>query len=119
MHEMGIALEVARLAREAAAAEGAPRVVSLRLRVGRWAGVEPESLRFALETLASTAEPGDALLGCRLDLERVEPEFACPACGERYCAEGYLEPCPACGGLGADLVAGDELSLTEIEVEER
>lgn len=120
MHEMGIAMEVARIAREEALSRGASRLTALRVRVGGWSGVDPESLRFSLETLVSpqVSEPGDVLLGCRVDLDLVAPEFCCPTCDLRYGASGYLEPCPGCGGHGAELVAGDELFLAEIELEE-
>lgn len=114
MHEMGIAAEVARIARQEAEAAGASRVVALRLRVGRWSGVEPESLRFALEAVGE----GTPLAGCRVEIEAVEPTFACPGCGREYPGSGYFDPCPGCGALGAGLVAGDELSLAEIEVED-
>ncbi|MBI5016650.1 MAG: hydrogenase maturation nickel metallochaperone HypA [Deltaproteobacteria bacterium] len=120
MHEMGIALEVARIAREEAASQGGARVTALRVRVGGWSGVDPESLRFSLETLVSptAAEPDDLLSGCRIDLDLVAPEFSCPGCGLRFAASGYLEACPACGADGAELVAGDELSLVELELED-
>ncbi|GAB4270175.1 MAG: hydrogenase maturation nickel metallochaperone HypA [Deferrisomatales bacterium] len=114
MHEMGIAMEVARLAQEEARAAGASRVVGMRLRIGRWSGVEVESLRFALGAVTE----GTALEGCAVEVDVVEPTFACGACGERYRGEGYLDPCPACGGYGAELIAGDELTLAEIEVDE-
>lgn len=120
MHELGIATDVARIARETAAGQGAARIVSLRLRVGAWSGVEPASLRFALETLSApgVCEAGDPLQGVRVDLERVEPEFLCPSCGLEYRGEGYFDPCPRCGGLGGTLVRGEELELVEIEVDD-
>ena len=114
MHEMGIAAEVARIAIQEAEAAGAGRVVALRLRVGRWSGVEVESLRFALEV----AGEGTPLAGCRAEIETVEPTFACRSCGREYPGTGYFDPCPHCGALGSDLVAGDELSLAELEVED-
>lgn len=120
MHEMGIAVEVARIAREEALARGAVRVTALRVRVGAWSGVDPESLRFALETLTSpeVAGPEDLLTSCRVALDLVQPLFACPACGLRYEGTGYLDPCPGCGGLGAELTAGEELHLAELELED-
>ncbi len=113
LHETGIAAEVARIAAEEAEAAGAVRVLGLRLRVGRWSGVEVESLRFALGIVGE----GTPLEGCRLVIDLVEPTFRCGPCGGEYAAGGYLEPCPHCGVLGAELVAGDELTLAEIEVE--
>ncbi len=118
MHEMGIAMEVLRIAVEAAGpAVGpgdGPRIRTLKLRVGRWSGVEPESLRFSLEVVSE----GTRFEGGQLEIELVEPEFSCGSCARSYRAEGYLDPCPFCGGSAEALVAGDELVLSEIEVEE-
>lgn len=114
MHEMGIALEVARLAEEEARSAGASRVTRLGLRIGRWSGVEVTSLRFALDVVGE----GTMLEGCAVAIETVEPTFACRACEVTYVSEGYLDPCPHCGGVGAKMVSGDEMTLAEIEVED-
>ena len=115
MHEMGIAMEVAKLAEEEARRNGAAKVECLYLRVGRWSGAEPETLRFALETIAGDFE---MLAGSRVEIETVEPTFKCSACAVPFVAESYFDPCPACGGGGGELVGGDELLLTGIEVED-
>ncbi len=69
-----------RIAAQEAAAAGAERVTALRLRVGEWSGVEVESLRFALVVLT---EDGALPEGCRVEIESVEPLFACRSCGPR------------------------------------
>lgn len=115
MHEMGIAAEVVRIACEEAAKNGARVVKGLTLRVGRWSGVEPESLRFALEALGE----GTPAARCRIEIETVEPAFDCVTCGVPYGAEDRFSPCPRCGGPGGDLVAGDEMTLREIDVEDK
>lgn len=107
-------MEVVRLTGEEAARAGAERVSRIRLRVGRWSGVQVESLCFALEV----ATEGTALQGCVVDVEEVEPSFRCGSCAETYPAEGYGDPCPKCGGRAAELASGDELTLAEIEVED-
>lgn len=115
MHEMGIAMEVAKLAEEEARRNGASRVECLCLRVGKWSGAEPETLRFALESISGEFE---ILAGSRVEIETVEPTFSCTACGARYVAESYFDPCPTCGSDAGELVGGDELLLASIEVED-
>ena len=114
MHEMGIAAELVRIALEEAQRNGAERVTGLTLRVGHWSGVEVESLRFALEAVGM----GTPLEGCRVEIERVPPTFACNDCNIPYEAENRFDPCPRCKGPGGDLVAGDEMLLAAIEVED-
>jgi Zn finger protein HypA/HybF involved in hydrogenase expression len=51
MHEMSIAMEVCRIAEDQVGLAALARVRAIGLVVGKRSGVEPESLRFCLETL--------------------------------------------------------------------
>ena len=53
MHEMSIALEIARLAEERLG-DAAPQLVTVAVEVGDDAGVEPASLEFCLEAVFAT-----------------------------------------------------------------
>ena len=112
---MGIAMEIARVAVTEATKENACKVSRLNLRVGRWSGVEIESLRFSLETVSE----GTMLEGCQFDIVPVEPHFKCKNCGNTFGAESYFDPCPACAETGAEMVAGDEMTLVDLEVDEQ
>jgi len=114
MHEMGIAAEISRIVLDEAERGGGGRVNSISLTIGRWSGVEIETLRFAMEVVAE--ETG--LDGVELKIEVVEPTFKCSDCGREFIAESRLTPCPSCGSMAGDMVAGDELAIKEIEVEE-
>lgn len=115
MHETGLAIEIAKLAQEALmGVEGTPKVSSLHLKVGRWSGAEPQTLEFALKVVLDDTE----LAGAKVELELVEPTFHCPDCDTEYVADHRLDPCPKCGGLRGVFVAGDELLLTHLEIED-
>ncbi len=91
MHELGIAQNLVDLVSREVAGHPGARVIAVRLRVGELAGVEPEALGFAFDALkAETACAGAALV--------VEPVGAAWA--------------------GGELVAGTELDLMAIELEE-
>ena len=111
---MGIAMEIARIAVEEAERHNARRVSVLALAVGRWSGVEPETLRFVLGIVCEDS----ILKGCEVKVEVIEPTFDCIDCGEKFIAEGRFDPCPKCGGAGGPLVAGDELNISHLEVED-
>ena len=79
MHEMSIALEIARIAEEKLGAS-APMLVGLAVDVGDTSGVEPSSLEFCLEAVFSTPpfsgarprivpHPGDVLRVAYLEIE--------------------------------------------------
>jgi hydrogenase nickel incorporation protein HypA/HybF len=112
MHEAGLAQTALELACSEAQRAGASAIRRIVLRVGRFAGVEPEALRFAYEALVT----GTPAAGAMLELETVAARCRCAACG------GVFEPldavfvCPACGALDAQWLAGRELELARVEV---
>lgn len=84
MHEMGVAMEICRIAEAYVGTEAAQFVSSITVIVGDDAGVEPSSLEFCLEALFAqppfggaavhiTRESGDAL---RVDY--LEVDDGCP-----------------------------------------
>jgi Zn finger protein HypA/HybF involved in hydrogenase expression len=84
MHEMGVAMEICRIAEAHVGTDAARLLTSVTVIVGDDAGVEPSSLEFCLETLFAqppfggaavhlTRVPGDAL---RVDY--LEVDDGCP-----------------------------------------
>jgi Zn finger protein HypA/HybF involved in hydrogenase expression len=67
VHEMSVAIEVCRIVEERVSAKLMRRVVTVGLDVGDDSGVEPDSLRFWLESLLSSPPFGSA----RPAIERV------------------------------------------------
>jgi len=65
MHEMSIASSVLEGVRKESARRGGVRVVTVGLKVGELAGVDPESLRFCFETMVA----GTDLAPLALDIE--------------------------------------------------
>lgn len=119
MHELGLAQTLLEQVRAVAREHGNPRVARVRVRIGEYAGVEPEALRFAFEVLRDDC----GLAGAALDIERVPARLRCPACGaerEVRGADGALaadRTCSGCGGM-AELALGQELELAAIDVED-
>lgn len=83
MHEMSVALEIARIA-EVKLGRAAPQLVTVAVDVGDDAGIEPSSLEFCLEAVFATppfvgAKP--QILRCNGDVLRVaylEIDDGCP-----------------------------------------
>ena len=80
MHEMGIASSVLDAANVEAARRPGSRVMKVGVRIGDWAGVDPESLRFCFDALVAGGSPPlpaldiDFRPGNELDLVYVELE---------------------------------------------
>ncbi len=115
MHELSVASALVAQAERAAVAAGSGRVVAVRVRLGRLSGLVPDSLSFGFEVAAT----GTALEGARLEVERVEPVVWCTPCGAAVTlASPTRFRCPVCDTPSAELLAGRDLELTSLEVED-
>jgi Zn finger protein HypA/HybF involved in hydrogenase expression len=85
VHELSVALEICRIAEERLGPGELARLVGLGVEMGDESGLEPENLRFCLETLLSsppfgaarpviTRLPGDALRVTYLEIEDGRPD---------------------------------------------
>jgi hydrogenase nickel incorporation protein HypA/HybF len=114
VHELSIAQCVVDEACEAAARSGGVRVTKLMLRIGALAGVVDEALRFSFEVAAE----GTVCQGAALEIERVDLRVMCTHCEKpRTISNGFLLICPECGLPAPEIVAGQELELTSVEIE--
>jgi hydrogenase nickel incorporation protein HypA/HybF len=109
MHELSIAGAVVDTALRHAEDR---RVLVVTLRVGEMRQVIPDSLAFYWDIVArdSLAE------GARLEQIVVRTRMRCGACAHEWEPE-LMFRCPECGGAG-EVLAGDELEVDSIEVEE-
>jgi hydrogenase nickel incorporation protein HypA/HybF len=111
MHELSIASAVVATAEQHAAG----RVVTVvTVRAGGLRQVVPRSLEFYFELVAR----GTGCEGARLELELVAPRLRCEECGDEWGPEDSGFRCPACGAGTVAVVAGDELLVESIEVDE-
>ncbi len=113
MHELSVTQGLLAVVLEHAEKAGARRVIRIDLRVGAMAGVVDESIQFYFDFL-SRETPAE---GAQLSFTHVPARFSCRGCG------GEFEPgernwvCPACGAVGGDIVAGQEMTVESIEIE--
>ena len=113
MHELSIALELVELATAEARRLGTVRVVALHLRAGPLCGVVPDALRFSFDVAAA----GTAIEGARLEIEPEAVVVWCAACAEsRTLADIHHRRCPVCDRPTPDLLSGDGLELTALEI---
>jgi hydrogenase nickel incorporation protein HypA/HybF len=111
VHELSIAESVVRIASEHAAGRPVARV---ELRVGHLRQVVPSALAFAFELVAV----GTPVEGAELALEEVPAAGRCRSCGAESELDGFPLRCPACGGLGLELLRGEELLVDALELDD-
>jgi hydrogenase nickel incorporation protein HypA/HybF len=111
MHELSIAEAIVEVAVRHAAGR---RVSAVEVRVGALRQVVPEALEFAFALVAQDT----ALDGARLELVPVAARGRCRACGADCVMEDFPLRCARCGSLEMDLLAGEELSVEAIELDD-
>jgi hydrogenase nickel incorporation protein HypA/HybF len=111
VHELSIADAVVTIAREHARGR---RVTSVEVRIGRLRQVVPDALEFAFGLVAA----GTNVEGAALAVEHVPARVACAGCGEETEAADFPIACALCGSLDVEVIAGDELLVEAIELED-
>ena len=111
---MSIASALLSAAREEAERHVGARPLTLGIRVGTLAGVDPEALRFCFECLTR----GTDLESLGLDIEQRSQRNRCRRCRRSFRVRDYQTQCPGCGAAETDCVSGHELELVYLEVSE-
>jgi hydrogenase nickel incorporation protein HypA/HybF len=111
MHELSIAQAIVDIATRHAAGR---RVAKVEVRVGHLRQVVPASLDFAFELVRE----GTVLDGAELEITHVPAVGRCRDCGAERVMEGFPLCCARCGGLDLEVLAGEELVVDALELEQ-
>lgn len=113
MHEMSLAEGVLQLVEETARREGALRVKTVVLEIGRLSSVEPESLKFCFDAVTRGGIAAEADLA----IIDVPGSGWCMVCSETVPLAEVFGACPQCGGYQVQATGGTEMRVKEIEIE--
>lgn len=114
MHELSIATGIIDAVVAEADARGFAAVSAVHVRLGAWAGVDPEALAFSFRI----ATQGTMLEGAELVVNDVAASFICDGCGREHRPGNEAPVCPQCGAP-THLLHGRELELTSFEAIEQ
>lgn len=113
MHEAGIAQSIIDIALETAQKNGSLKILSVAVNIGRLVAVENESLWFAFDALKEDTILKDS----KLIINDIDITGKCLDCGDENIYEEYFFACKKCGSYNVRIITGEELNVTEIEVE--
>ncbi len=113
MHEVGITRSIVEIAVENLRCSGRQRVVSVSVAIGDLSGVVADAVEFCFDVVAAETP----LAGSRLIIERIAGRKRCFDCTTVFAADNQTFCCPECGSCLLEVTAGDELQITEMEVE--
>ncbi|HTQ34142.1 MAG TPA: hydrogenase maturation nickel metallochaperone HypA [Stellaceae bacterium] len=110
MHELAITASIVELVAEAARGRPVRRVT---LEIGKLSGVVPDAIAFCFPEIAR----GTPAETARLDIKEISGRALCETCGSEFPLVDLLVRCP-CGSIRFRPIAGEELNLRSIELEE-
>jgi len=113
MHEVGIAQGILDIAIENCKKRGYSGIESIKVKIGKAAGVVPDSLLFAFEVakLDTIAEKAS------LAIDEIPVSGFCNDCSKEFTVdEAYVVCCPYCKGFSIRIDTGRELNVEEMEV---
>jgi hydrogenase nickel incorporation protein HypA/HybF len=113
MHEMSIAQSLLDIIKEEMRKHNARVVRSVRLNIGQLSAIVPESLSFCFNVMTS----GTELEGAKLIMEIIPLRGTCKECRREFEIKNYAFECPFCSSSQIDTIAGQELSIVEMEVD--
>jgi hydrogenase nickel incorporation protein HypA/HybF len=110
MHELAIASSIVELVSAAACGR---RVHRITVEIGKLSGVVPDAVAFCFPELArgTTAETA------RLDIRQIDGLAYCEVCESEFPIRDLWARCP-CGSIRFRTVAGEELNLKSIDIED-
>ena len=113
MHEMGIAMQIIKIAVASIPADlKKPQVKRVNIKVGKLSAVVPESLRFCFQIAVQDTPLSDA----ELYIEEIPLKVRCTDCNVEWIAYEPVFICRKCNGKSVEMLSGRELDITSIEV---
>ncbi len=114
MHEMSVAQSIVQIVEEVLQEQNARKVLKVVVKVGELVAVVPESLQFCYRAITEGTELGNS----ELVIEPVPVRAQCLECGRDFSPEVPFLVCPHCRGGRVKLLQGQELQVSQLEVEE-
>jgi len=115
MHELAVCQGLMGQVNQIAVREHAERITLIRLSIGPLSGVEARLLRDAFPIAAA----GSVAEAAELEIEEQPVRVRCLSCGAESHAQANRLVCGQCGDYRTQLLSGDEMLLTSLELERR
>jgi hydrogenase nickel incorporation protein HypA/HybF len=114
MHETSLALSILDIIVEKCREVGGRQVDSVRLRIGKGAGVMPEALTFAFDA----AKAGTVAEKATVVIEAVPVGGSCKECGKPFAVDtaSFVFACPLCGSKFIEVTTGREMEIVDMEI---
>ena len=112
MHELSIAQNIISIVQENLKDEQRNSVKRVRVKIGKLTNILADSLLFSFEALTKETN----LDGVVLEVENIPLTIKCKDCEKLTSLDDYIFCCPACQSTSITLISGNELMVSEIEL---
>ncbi len=112
MHEMSLCEGMRQVIEDQVRQHKVARIKTVRVELGRFAGVEKDALSFAFDIVMR----GSPAEGADLIMLYLPGKAMCYDCVKEVQIENRLDPCPDCGGGKLMPMGGDEMRIKDLEV---
>jgi hydrogenase nickel incorporation protein HypA/HybF len=112
MHELTVATNIIGIVASEAKVRGAGKVTEVCLEIGLLAGIEYDSLEFALSALM----PGTVMADAAITVEKPEGRARCRKCGHEFPFSNFTGTCGRCGSGELDIIGGNEMTIKHIVI---
>lgn len=113
MHEASIAISLIETVADLCQKEGYSSIESVRLKVGKAAGILPDALLFAFDV----AKAGTPASQAQLIIEYIPLGGFCRECSSEFeSEERFIYSCPDCQSSAIKITRGDEMQIVDMEV---
>lgn len=113
MHELSMAMSLVEQITQIMGNEGASKLHSITLAIGKYSGVEKEAFEFAF----SIAAEGSPAENAKLIIIQTEMTVKCRDCGVESVNDVPLAKCGKCSSLNVEIISGKEFNIKSMEVE--
>ena len=113
MHELSLATSLVEQISVIMGNEGASRLHSITVSMGKFSGVEREPFEFAFP-IAAEGTPAE---GAELVIIQTGMKVKCNECGRETEHELPLAKCGKCGSLKVEVISGREFTIKSMELE--
>lgn len=114
MHELSIAKNIIRIAREHLSSQEEAMLTKVRVRIGTFSTIVPELLQSGFEA----AVDGTEMENAKLEIIVIPLRITCNTCGEMTEIEPVDFSCPVCSSNDVDIAGGNEIMIENLEISE-
>lgn len=114
MHELSIAQNIISIISNSVDNDKLSAVERVSLRVGKLSNIQTDSLNFCF----CASVENTPLNSCKLFIEHIPIKIECNDCNKIHIIDDFLFTCPSCSGSSLQVIEGDELIVTSIQLKD-